>query len=329
MTLKGASNDGSGIFVVVPSYNLAPFIEKCVLSIIGQTVSPKKLLVIDDGSTDGSPGLIARLLKDCPFDSELIARENRGLCATLNQAFSLSSGKYFAYLGADDMWLAGFLEQRRQLMESREDAALAYGHTYIINEHDEIIESTTDYPGEYPEGNMKELLPQGIAPMSSTIFYRRSALEGLSWNESSRLEDYEMYLKLMDRGEFVFDPQILSAWRTHGYNTGKNSRMMVHEMIEAQNRNAHLLGVDTAELAAIQNRIRFVYARDMLQHGDKSGAASLARTSWRGARSGIELLKFTLRMAVPMSVVNAKRRRSTGQRTKLQDLDQQRPENSR
>ena len=329
MTQKGASNDGSGIFVVVPSYNHAPFIERCVFSIIGQTVSPQKLLVIDDGSTDGSAELIARVLNDCPFDSELIARENRGLCATLNQAFSLISGKYFAYLGADDIWLPDFLEQNQQLMEKRDDAALAYGHAYIINEHDEILGSTTDYGGEYPEGNMKELLLQGIAPMSTTIFYRRAALEGLSWNEGSRLEDYEMYLKLMDRGEFVFEPQILSAWRTHGYNTSKNSRMMVHEMIEAQNRNVHLLGVDAAELAAIQERIRFVYAHNLLQRGDKSGAASLARTSWRSARSAGELLKFTLRMALPMSLVNAKRRRSTRPRTKLQDLDRQKPEDSR
>ena len=87
------------VFVVVPSYNHAPFVEKCLRSIIGQSVRPTKLLVIDDGSNDGSPDVIARVLKDCPFPSELIARENRGLCATLNQSFDESSGEYFAYLG--------------------------------------------------------------------------------------------------------------------------------------------------------------------------------------------------------------------------------------
>ncbi|MCA1626038.1 MAG: glycosyltransferase family 2 protein [Acidobacteria bacterium] len=55
------------VFVLVPSYNHAPFVEKCLKSIIKQTFSPKKLLVIDDGSQDGSPQTIEKVLNDCPF----------------------------------------------------------------------------------------------------------------------------------------------------------------------------------------------------------------------------------------------------------------------
>src|SRR5690348_2721533 len=86
------------VFVVVPSYNHAPFVTRCLRSIIGQTVQPKKLLVIDDGSNDGSPAIIEKVLNECSFECELIARENRGLTSTLNQALSLSDGEYFAYL---------------------------------------------------------------------------------------------------------------------------------------------------------------------------------------------------------------------------------------
>jgi alpha-1,3-rhamnosyltransferase len=56
------------IFVAVPSYNHAPFVEECLRSIIGQTLAPKKLLVIDDGSRDGSTDLIEKTLKDCSLD---------------------------------------------------------------------------------------------------------------------------------------------------------------------------------------------------------------------------------------------------------------------
>ena len=58
----------SEIFVVVPSYNHAPFVEQCLRSIFDQTLHPKKLLVIDDGSTDSSPKIIEASLKNCPFD---------------------------------------------------------------------------------------------------------------------------------------------------------------------------------------------------------------------------------------------------------------------
>ena len=74
--------------VLVPSYNHARFVERCLRSIIAQTYPPTKLLVIDDGSTDGSPQIIARVLQDCPFPAELVVRPNRGLCATLNEGFA-------------------------------------------------------------------------------------------------------------------------------------------------------------------------------------------------------------------------------------------------
>jgi alpha-1,3-rhamnosyltransferase len=300
----------SEVFAFVPSYNHAPFIEKCLNSIINQTLPPKKLLVIDDGSKDDSPKIIERILKDCPFDAELIVRENRGLCATLNQGFSLSSGEFFAYIGSDDFWMPTFFAERTKLLEKRESAVLAYGHAFLINEKDEIFDSTANYTDDwanYPDGDAHEMLLNGISPISSTIFYRRSALEKVSWNEDSRLEDYEMYLKLMNLGDFAFDSQVLSVWRQHGYNTSQNLGLMLDEVIEAQNRNINDLGISEAELRKIQTKTKFRYARDFLQHGNKSKALQLAKTNWRGANSNAELAKFAVRMFVPMSIINFRR----------------------
>ncbi len=305
-------NDGStDVFVMVPSYNHAPFIARCLSSIIEQTVRPKKLLVIDDGSADGSAEIIARILDTCPFDAELIVRENRGLCRILNQGLALSDNKYFAYIGSDDFWLPTFIESRVEMMESREEAVLGYGHAYLINEQGDAFDSTAKYTdswGNYPDGNAREMLLAGIAPISSTVFYRRAAIENVGWNEDSRLEDYEMYLRLMNLGDFAFDPQILSAWRDHGYNTSKNRVMMLTEVLQAQEGYMTELGIDHDELAQIHTKTKFSYARDLLQHGDKIEAMRLAKTSWRGAKSTVQLLKFVLRMAVPMGVVNLRRR---------------------
>src|SRR5215213_11621631 len=131
-----AAANKDDIFVAVPSYNHAPFVEKCLRSIIGQTHQPKKLLVIDDGSSDGSPAVIERVLADCPFESELIARDNRGLCATLNQALESSDGKYFAYLGSDDVWFPTFVDEQTRLLQARPDSVLAFCHAYLVDEAD-------------------------------------------------------------------------------------------------------------------------------------------------------------------------------------------------
>src|SRR5216683_1593084 len=205
------------VSVVVPSYNHARFIETTLRSIMKQTLAPAKLLVIDDGSSDGSPAVIERVLNDCPFPCELLVRDNRGLCATLNEGFERSGGNYFAYLGSDDLWLPNFLDARVSLLESRPEAVLAYGHTYFIDEENRIIDSTADW-ARYADGDARAMLLETTAPMSPTVLYRRSALENERWNEESKLEDYDLYLRLSAAGEFAFDRRILAAWRRHGSN---------------------------------------------------------------------------------------------------------------
>src|ERR1700704_5159950 len=164
------------VSVVVPSYNHAQFIESTLRSIFKQTLRPAELLVIDDGSSDGSTAIIERTLNDCPIRCEFLARENRGLCATLNEGIERTRGDYFAYLGSDDLWLPDFLQARVQLLESRPRAVLAYGHAYFVDEQDRIIDSTADW-ARYADGDAREMLLQTTAPMSSTVLYRRAALE--------------------------------------------------------------------------------------------------------------------------------------------------------
>src|SRR6185295_1443909 len=130
----------SAVSVVVPSYNHALFIEATLRSILEQTLSPAELIVIDDGSSDGSPRIIDRVLSDCRFPCELVARENRGLCATLNEGFERTRGEYFAYLGADDWWLPEFLEARVRLLEMRPRAVLAYGHAFFIDKENRVVD---------------------------------------------------------------------------------------------------------------------------------------------------------------------------------------------
>ncbi|MER3430550.1 MAG: hypothetical protein C4324_05810 [Blastocatellia bacterium] len=300
------------VFVLVPSYNHLPFIETCLRSIFAQKLQPRKLLVIDDGSSDGSVAVIERVLKDCPFECEFIARENRGLCRTLNEGFAAaSSAEYFAYIGSDDLWLPEFLESRSGLLSRRKNAVLAYGHAFLMDENGAIFDSTANYVdswGNYPDGDAREMLLAGIAPVSSTVVYRRSAVEAVKWNESARLEDYEMYLKLMTRGEFAFDPAVLSVWRHHRYNTSSDRILMLRELLAAQERNRDCLGVSTEELRQIATRTKFRYARMELQYGQKMSAIHLAKESWRGAESAAQLVRFCLRLFVPMSAVNLWRR---------------------
>ena len=295
-------------FAFVPSYNHAGFIERCLRSIFRQTTKPAKLLVIDDGSRDNSPRVIERVLRDCPFPCEFVARENRGLCRTLNEGFASSFGDYFAYLGSDDVWLPDFLANRISLLDSNKNAAMAYGNAYLIDEQDCILENSADWAA-YKYDDTRKMLLMGIAPVSSSVCYRRTALEKVRWNDDSRLEDYELYLKLSAVGEFVFDKEVRAAWRQHGYNTSADLPLMLREVIAAQNRNRAVFGVDDSELALRQREIKFLYAEILARRGRRKEALNLALESWRGAYSTAAIGKMAARLLIPQSVVKWRKQR--------------------
>ncbi|HEX8722538.1 MAG TPA: glycosyltransferase family A protein [Pyrinomonadaceae bacterium] len=297
------------VAVVVPSYNHAPFVAAALRSIFAQTLAPARLLVIDDGSRDGSPRRIEAALKDCPFPCELVARENRGLCATLNEGLSKTEGGYFAYLGSDDLWLPDFLAARVALLEARPRAVLAYGHALLVGERGEAFDCTADW-ARYADGDARRmLLEETYAPMSPTVLHRRAGLERHGWNERARLEDYELYLKLSADGEFAFDPRVLSAWRRHGSNTSRDFVWMIEARLEAQRNAAPHLGLSARELSAFARRLNFAGAEDLLRLGDKRAALGFLRRGLAGAPSAAALARVALRLLAPYTLFERLKRR--------------------
>lgn len=295
------------VSVVVPSYNHERFIAATLRSIMKQTLQPAELLVIDDGSTDGSSSIIERTLNECAFPCEFIARENRGLSTTLNEGFELTRGEYFAYLGSDDLWLPDFLKARVRLLQSRSDAVLAYGHAYFVDEENQIVDSTADW-ARYVDGDARQMLLQTTGPMSPTVLYRRSALEQQRWNEESKLEDYDLYLRLSAEGPFAFDPKVLSAWRRHGSNVSWDQGLMLEEQLGAQREAALRFGLTKEQIATLQRATRFNRAEDFLRVGRKSQALSLMMHNLRGANSPRATTRMLLRLLIPNSFMRGRAR---------------------
>jgi alpha-1,3-rhamnosyltransferase len=295
------------VSVVVPSFNHARFIKATLNSIINQTLPPDELLVIDDGSADDSVQVIESVLTECPFPSELVSRENRGLSATLNEGFQRTRGDYFAYLGSDDLWLPQFLRARMELLNERPGAVLAYGHSYLIDEDNRIVDCTAEW-ATYVDGDARLMLLQTTAPMSPTVMYRRAALELHRWDEDSKLEDYDLYLRLSTDGTFAFDERVLSAWRRHGSNVSWNQELMLTEQLKSQRAAALRWGYSQDDIDRLQRATRYRRAEDFLRVGNKSQALDLIRENWRGANSLMVSGKIFLRFLLPNSFMRGRRR---------------------
>ncbi len=302
----------SEVTVLVPSYNHARYVERTLRSIFAQKPAPKNLIVIDDGSKDESVAVLERTLKDCPFASELIVRENRGLCATLNEALAKVETGYFAYISSDDLWLPEFLDRRVQLLESRPNAVLAYGYSFLIDDDDAIVGATSDW-AEYSDGDVLQMLLFPVIPASASVLYRTAFLKETGWNEDAVLEDYELYLKLAARGEFALDAGApLSAWRIHGTNTSGDFPLMMEEWLAAQRRTQAETGLTDAELDDIQTQIKFRCVADFVRRGHRAEAWKMFLEN-RGAGSLTSKLKMLARFGIPKAGYEMRRRTTAKQ----------------
>jgi glycosyltransferase involved in cell wall biosynthesis len=102
------------VSVVIPLYNKAPYIQRAIDSVLAQTYADFELIIVDDGSTDGS-GDIVRQYADPRI--RLIVQENAGPGAARNRGLREANAEYIAFLDADDEWLPMYLEEQLRLFQ--------------------------------------------------------------------------------------------------------------------------------------------------------------------------------------------------------------------
>ena len=123
------------ISVIVPCYNAAAYLTEAIESVLSQEPSPLEVIVIDDGSTDGSAEVVRRFGEAV----RSVSQANAGIAAARNRGVELARGRYLAFLDADDVWPAGSLAQRLATLHAPPAAACVFGavEEFISPELDE------------------------------------------------------------------------------------------------------------------------------------------------------------------------------------------------
>lgn len=188
------------VSVVVPAYNSGRFIGEAIESVLQQGHRELELLVVDDGSTDDTPEVLAR------YGSRvtLIRQANAGAAAARNAGMRLARGRYVAFLDADDVWLPGKLAAQLAHLEQHPDVSLCCtwwdlmhpdsSGTYIVHAH-EPHRNALDGAG-YSKLTYADLLLD-CEVWTSTVVLRRELLERLGgFNPALRRgQDYDYWLR--------------------------------------------------------------------------------------------------------------------------------------
>ena len=210
------------VSVVIPSFNHAAYVEPAIASVLDQTLSDLELLVVDDGSTDGSAERVARFLeRRGDARAQLRARENRGLCATLNEGLRWARGTYFAYLGSDDCWEKAKLERQVEAMEAAgPNAGACYSDCLVMDAEGQILDRLSRQYRFRGGDIYRDLAHMRFHPPSPTNLFRRDRLIlAGGFDETVPIEDRDAWLRVARHYRVAYVDEPLARFRVHGANT--------------------------------------------------------------------------------------------------------------
>ena len=125
------------VSIITPCYNGAEYIGETIESVLTQDYACWEMIVVDDGSTDGSTEVVRRYMENEPR-IRLFRQENQGSAAARNHGIRMAEGQYIALLDADDLWDREFLSSQLHFMEEKGAACVCCSYRRISGESEEI-----------------------------------------------------------------------------------------------------------------------------------------------------------------------------------------------
>ena len=204
--------------VVVAAYNAARTLPATIRSVLAQTWSDFELIVVDDGSSDGTAAA-AREATDAR--ARYIRQENLGPAAARNTGVGSARGTFVSLLDSDDLWLPDYLETMAAAFDADPAAGLAFTDAWRLDDITRRIHRRTIMSQQHPprrppadpERLLAALLERNFVYTSASV--RRDLIDAAGGFKSlTRSEDYELWLRLAARGaRFVNTRRILAVYR--------------------------------------------------------------------------------------------------------------------
>jgi glycosyltransferase involved in cell wall biosynthesis len=202
------------ISVIIPTYNRSILVKEAVESVLAQTFKDFEVVVVDDGSTDGTRSVI-KAVDDAKV--KYYYKENGGVSTARNLGLQKAKGHYVCFLDSDDLWPDNFLEVMLWKLAENPDYDAAYSARTLLYPDGRKVES---YYAKYCKSGWitQDLFKKGFV-LTSTICLRKKSLEAFFFDKSLRnsSEDSDAWMRLSTRIKFLFVPEIQVVIRV-GHN---------------------------------------------------------------------------------------------------------------
>ncbi|MGV3709321.1 MAG: glycosyltransferase family A protein [Gemmatimonas sp.] len=144
------------VSVVIPCYNAERYLAEAVDSVLAQDVAGVEILIVDDGSTDGSAGIAERCANQSAAPIRIERQSNQGISASRNRGIAMATASVIAFLDADDLMPAGSLQSRLSVLDQHADVDVASGMVvqFVSSDVDDATRQTLNIPVEPSRGRV-------------------------------------------------------------------------------------------------------------------------------------------------------------------------------
>jgi len=227
------------VSICIPTYNREVFLKKTIESIVGQTYKDYEIVIVDDGSTDGT----AEMIKREGYPVRYFWQENSGDAAARNKLIEVARGRYISFLDSDDLLPSDAIEKMVNALPDNGEDVIVYGPYIAINQFgDEVPRKKKKLYSGYIASNLFEnILVHSCGSMFPTNLLRRAN----GFDTSLRVcSDYDLWLRLSLQCRFIAVPSPLFKRRRHMGNLSQPSfanRMTEFKVLENfyYNRGGH------------------------------------------------------------------------------------------
>lgn len=271
------------VSVVIPTFNCERFIGRTVGSALRQTYRDFEIIVVDDGSTDGTQAVLAEYGEALHY----IKQENQGASAARNAAFSRATGEYIAYLDADDLWHPEKLAHQVEYLDANPSCGFVHTEVAVIDEQDSVLYArfNQETGRTVPQRKCLREILQRSHIQTLTVLERRSAFDRAG-KFDLRLpvaQDYLHWIQVALQGyEVGYLPEPLGQYRWRAGSLMSSQRRLlgdftkIYEMLLADHRLEDVHGSEIRQLIDTQlytNQRQLAY----LERVECSGAVARRR----------------------------------------------------
>ena len=235
------SNKKPLVSIVVPSYNHEKYVKQTIKSIINQTYENIELIVIDDGSTDGSINIVKKLSQKYHF--KFIHRPNKGLSATLNEGINISQGKYYCTCASDDVFKLDKIEKQVKFMEENNEYGMCYGKVILLT--DECTKIPLNIELSRGGWIFNDLIRGRFWIPSVSSMIRMDVFTDIGlYDENLYVEDWDMWVRISNKYQVGYINKYLAYYRQHETNISKKGWKLYESKVASLKKWQEIEGYD-------------------------------------------------------------------------------------